>query len=165
MFLQEIPIIKQFVIDQFDKSDTLKQAISSTMPNFKDSVIPSVYDLLDMNIFQYKYPRTLENEQKVIISISVNLDANPRVRDGNILIYVYTHVNLAQTTYGIIRPDYINCRIEELLNYSDATGIMGSLNFVSVRELPPIKDWIVSVIEYKFEGLNSECVKTEYAYD
>lgn len=164
MNCQEIPLIKNFIIQTFDTSQTLKQAISSTRDDFKEDVVPSIYDLLNNNLFPYKYPRTLENVQKTIVSISVSLNANPRVRDGSISIYVYTHVDLANTVYDMIRLDYINCRIEELLNNADAKGIMSSLNFVSVRELPPVKDWIVSVIDYKFEGLNDNCVQTEYQY-
>jgi hypothetical protein len=165
MYLQEVPLIKDFIIEQFDKSDTLKQAINSTMDNFKDDIVPSIYDLVNTNVFKYKYPRTLENVQKVIISICVNLSARPTLRDADIYIYIYTHVDLMQTTYGITRTDYIQCQIDKLLNDSKTNGFLGELSTVNVRELPPIKDWVVTCIEYKGTNLNFPIVKTGDNYD
>ena len=164
MNCQEIPLVKNYLFGLFDKSDTLKQAISSTRSDFKEDAIPSIYDLIYNNIFPYKYPRTLENIQKTILSICVDLGSRPTLRDGSLDIYIYTHVDLMNTDYNITRNDYIVCRIEELLNDSMVKGVMSEISFVDTRELPPVKDWCVNLISYKFTSLNFDFVEVSDSY-
>lgn len=165
MNCQEIPLIKDYIIKIFDTSDNLKQAISSTRDDFKDDVVPSIYDLLEVNLFKYKYPRTLENIQKTIVSICVNLSARPTLRDGSIYIYIYSHVDIMNTVYNMTRNDYIICRIEEIMNDTNTKGVLGEISFVDTRELPPVKDWVVNVVEYKFTNLNFPIVEPDKSYE
>lgn len=165
MNCQEIPLIKNYIVSTFDTSSTLKQAISSSRDDFKEDIVPSVYALLNDKLFLYKYPRTLENIQKTIVSICVNLSARPTLRDGSIYIYVYTHVDLMNTVYNMTRNDYIMCRIEEIMDNTNAVGVLGEISFVDTRELSPVKDWVVNVVEYKFTNLNFPIVKTVDSYE
>lgn len=165
MNCQEIPIIKNFIVQTFDTSSTLKQAISSTRNDFKEASIPSIYELLDNNLFLYKYPRTLENIQKTIVSVCVNLSARPTLRDGSIYIYVYSHVDLMNTVYNMTRNDYIICRIEEIMNDKNTVGVLGEISFVDCQELPPVKDWVVNCVRYEFTNLNFPIVKPNESYE
>lgn len=165
MNCNEIPLVKNFIISEFDKSSGLKQAISSQRSDFKEDVVPSVYALVNNNIFRYKYPRTLEDVQKVLISICVNLDARPSIRNGSLYLYIYSHVGLMETDYGITRIDYIISAIEKILNNSNAKGILSEINFVETRELAPVSNWIVNVVEYKFTSFNSPIVQLADSYD
>jgi hypothetical protein len=161
----EIPLIKNFIIKTFDTDDNLKLAMSSPRSDFKEDVAPSIYELVDVNLFKYKYPRSLEDVQNVIISICVNLDARPTMRKGSLYIYVYSHVDLMNTDYGITRIDYIISKIESLLNNSNVKGVLSEINFVETRELAPVNNWIVNAMEYKFTSYNSSCVQLDESYD
>lgn len=165
MNCQEIPIIKNYIFSVFDTSSKFKQAISSSREDFQEANIPSIGELVNNNLFPYKYPRTLENVQKTIISICVNLSARPTLRDGTIYIYVYSHVDLMNTAYGMTRNDYIICEIEKMMNDTNTKGVLGEISFTDTRELPPVKDWVVNVVEYKFTNLNFDIVEPPNGYE
>lgn len=168
MNCQEMSAVKRLVIEKIQEDENLMKAIGNVASDFKDYPTPSIGDLLTDNIYKYRYPRALESDVKVIISLDVSLrktQNKSQIKDGTLLIYVFTHVSLEDTVYGIIRSDYIINKFDVLLNNSTVKNILGDLQFVRVSQLPPIKDWTTVALEYSFSSFNDNKYISDADYE
>lgn len=168
MNCQEMSAVKKLVIDKIQEDENLMKAIGNVDSDFKDHPTPPIGDLLSNNIYKYRYPRTLEGETKVILSIDVSLKKNynkTQVKEGSLILYVFTHVNLEDTVYNIIRSDYIINKLDVLLNNSTIKNILGDLQFVRTSQMPPIKDWTTVMLEYSFSSFNDNKFISDSDYE
>lgn len=168
MNCQEMSAIKKLVIDKIQLDENLMKAIGNVDSDFKDHPTPSIDTLMTDNIYKYRYPRSLEGETKVILSLDVALRKNvnkTQTKEGNLVIYVFTHVSLEDTVYNIIRSDYIINKLDVLLNNSTVKNILGDLQFVRTSQLPPIKDWTTVMLEYSFSSFNDNKYISDEDYE
>lgn len=157
MNCQEMSAVKRLVVEKIQEDENLMKAIGNVDADFKDHPTPSMDILLTNNIYKYRYPRSLEDAVKVILSMDVSLRKNnnrTQTKEGSIVIYVYTHVNLEDTIYSMVRSDYIINKLDVLLNNSTIKNILGDLQFVRAVQLTPIKDWTTVALEYSFSSFN-----------
>ena len=168
MNCQEISALKILFIDQIQTDENLLKAIGNNNSDFKDHQTPDIGLLLSNNIFKYKYPRTLENETKVILSLSVSLrkDRNKsQTKNGNFDTYIYVHESLLDTIYGYTRMDYLVNKIDTVMNNSTVKNILGDLQFEEAVEMPPIKDWCVYRVCYTFSSFNHSNIISYVDYE
>lgn len=168
MNCQEMSAVKRLVIEKIQEDENLMKAIGNVDSDFKDHPTPPIDVLLTDNIYKYRYPRSLEGEVKVILSMDVSLRKNSnrsQTKEGNIAIYIFTHVSLEDTVYSIIRSDYIINKLDVLLNNSTIKNILGDLQFVRASQLPPIKDWTTVMLEYSFSSFNDNKYISDIDYE
>lgn len=168
MNCQEMSAVKKLVIDKIQLDENLMKAIGNVDLDFKDHPTPSIDALLSNNIYRYRYPRSLESETKVIVSMDVSLRKQinkTQTKEGFLTIYIFTHVNLEDTVYSMIRSDYIVNKFDVLLNNSTVKNILGDLQFVKAIPLPPIKDWTTLALEYSFSSFNDNKYISDSDYE
>ena len=168
MNCQEISALKRLFIEQIQTESNLLRAIGNIQPDFKDYNIPDLNTLLSENIFKYKFPRTLENQTKTILSLSVSLrkqSTRSQTKNGTFDIYIYVHESLLDTVYGYTRMDYITNKIDLVMNNSTIKNIIGDLQFEEAVEMPPIKDWCVYRMCYTFSSFNHSIIISDVDYE
>lgn len=168
MNCQEMSAVKRLVIEKIQEDENLMKAIGNIESDFKDHPTPNIGDLLNGNIYKYRYPRTLEGVTKVILSIDVSLKKNynkTQIKEGTLIIYIFTHVDLEDTVYDIIRSDYIINKLDVVLNNSSVKNILGDLQFVRTSQMPPIKDWTTVMLEYSFSAFNDNKYISDVDYE
>jgi hypothetical protein len=72
---------------------------------------------------------------------------------GVIRFYIFTHVNLLRTNYGVLRADYIANKIDEIFNQTRDLGI-GKLQFEFMNDEKFTSSHYGLCLEYKNYDFN-----------
>ena len=132
----EFPKHKVKILQTLLSDEKLVKAVGSNSMNFESVIIENPYDLLYKNIFPFMKIPNVSDEQRTYITMRFSNFklVNGYFKDGDIIIYIFTHQDLMRTNYGVLRTDYILNRVDELFNKSNDFGI-GRLNFRAFNEI------------------------------
>jgi len=144
----------QVMIDITSNINLLKSIVNKE-ENFLEVNLPIEIQndptiVLYNNIFPYRFPAILSDEEKIIISFGFGnyKKYNNVFKTGKIDFYVLMHKGLIRTDYGL-RLDYIINQLDILFNSNEKISI-GVLEFDRFDDLPPINDnYIGCIISYK----------------
>jgi hypothetical protein len=105
-------------------------------------------------IRQYKYvPETVEEESVfVTMQCAINSTNSFSIKDIDIVIYIFAHVNLMEMAQGI-RTDILAGYIDNAINGTDELGI-GRLQLIDGEEYNPIEDYYGWALRYSIYDVN-----------
>lgn len=105
-------------------------------------------------IKQFKYvPNTIEDESVYItMQCAVNSTNKFSLKEIEIIVYVFAHVNLMEMTQGI-RTDILTGYIDNAINGLDTVGV-GRLQLIEGEEYNPIQDYYGWALRYRITDQN-----------
>lgn len=146
---------KNIILSRFIQDDNLIKAVYYDSNDFEsESTLSNPASLINTQIFIYPYVPALDSDAKTYISMSFGdfkLTSNSSFVAGLIAISVITHQKLVtlDSSYGMLRYDYIINKIDTLLDESSSLGL-GKLEFADLGDFRiPDSNWVGATIVYR----------------
>ncbi|MFS0855150.1 hypothetical protein [Paenibacillus taichungensis] len=146
---------KVTVIEDIVSSQEILKALVHNDENFLDKETIDAESVMYSHIFPYRFVPKTSERKKTYITISFGRYRNVEgsFKSGIIKFNVFTHQELFQTEYGVLRTDYIIMKLDELFNKSHKLGI-GKAEFYDMDELSVNTDYHGSYVAYKTYDFN-----------
>lgn len=154
---QDLSKDKVTIMSRLITSQNICKAVYYNDGNFLDQ--PDIVDpasvLIYKNLFPYRFiPEPDKNENTYItLSFRRYRPIDSSFKSGYIYIYVFTHKDLIQTDYGVLRYDYIVSEIDKLMNMQRGIG-MGKAEFSEMDEFIVNEQYLGIYLCYKLYEFN-----------
>ncbi|PYY28357.1 hypothetical protein [Paenibacillus illinoisensis] len=146
---------KVAIIEEIMSSQDILKALVYNDSNFLDNETVDASSVMYSHIFPYRFiPKTSETKKTYItISLGRYRNVEGSFKSGIVKFNVFTHQDLFQTDYGILRTDYIIMKLDEMFNQTKIMGI-GKAEFYDMDELSVNTDYHGSYVAYKTYDFN-----------